>query len=103
MLIGLLFVAGNAKAACVLGTALCADDRGNVSIAGFLQNGNGSALPSVKKANINTTTPNVVGMEIFCPDCTNFNGALGQICVSTASTPGGYMAVSSATAVTACQ
>lgn len=102
MFVGLLFVAGIAKAACLGSSSFCWDETGSY-VAGAINNGNGSALPQVAKASIKTTIPNAKGQEIWCPDCTNFNASLGETCVSTSTAAGGYMAISSATAVTACQ
>lgn len=97
-----LFIS-NSYAACILSGAVCTDERGNTSIAGQVFNGTGQGLPSLTKTQVLTAVPSQTGAEIWCSNCTNFNNALGMLCLSSGTVAGAYMAVSSATAVTACQ
>lgn len=63
----------------------------------------GLAPYSVTVAQVNASTPTAVGQLVFCSDCTNFNAVKGTVCMSTGTTTGAYIAISSATAVTNCR
>lgn len=83
MLIGLLFVANIAGAACM--GPFCWDDSG-AYINGNLNNGNGNSLPSKTIAQINATTPNAAGQRVYCSNCTQ-----SHVCVSSGTTNGAYV------------
>lgn len=52
----------------------------------------------------NTLQSTTTGQLIFCTNCTNFMGGLGQVCFSTGTTTvGQFVAISSAAAVTSCK
>jgi hypothetical protein len=92
-------MAGTTYAACVLGSAFCADDTG-VFVGGLLQDGNGAALPTASSTTIVGIVPRAIGQEIYCNTCVN-NSSTNKIelCVSTATAVNSYVFVSSTTKV----
>lgn len=96
MLAGLTSVA---QASCI--GPVCWDDQG-LYLAGTIMDGNGAGMPVDTSANINLRVPRAKGQEIFCTDC-QFNLSRGTVCVSTGTGVGAYVAISSATATTACR
>ncbi len=98
--VALSLTASGAWAGCM--GPFCYDDTG-AYIAGTLNDGNGAGTPNMTKAQVLLATPRAKGQEIFCTNCTNFNSTLGFLCVSTGTAIASYAAISSATAVTACQ
>lgn len=93
MLIGLLFAAQFANAACIGGTALCFDDTG-VTVNGQVTSGNGNDLPSASSTTISTLKA-VVGREIVCNTCVNAGLTGYGLCIATSTTNGAYVMVSS--------
>ena len=96
-----LFSAGSVAASCI--GPFCWDDSG-VTINGVQDLGsNGVLIPSITRANVLTLKPAYAGQMIFCTGCLDFNNQLGVPCVSTGTAIGGFIAISSATAVSVCK
>lgn len=92
LVIGLLFVAGIASAACF--GPFCWDDSG-AYIGGRVTNGNGEGIPSMTLAQMNAATPQQAGQLIYVS-----NGLEGSVCVSSGTGRGAYVVVAaSSTAV----
>lgn len=87
MLVGLLFVANIAGAACM--GPFCWDDRG-AYIHGRTTDGNGDSLVSFTAALSNTATPTNAGQIVYCSDCT-----ISKVCVSSGTGRGAYVVASS--------
>lgn len=82
IVLGLAAIAGSVYAACM--GPFCYDDRG-AYVAGTIQDGNGSGMPSLTVAQEQSACPRAAGQEIFCSNC-SANGGLGTVCISTGTT-----------------
>lgn len=100
--IGLGLISGSLWASCM--GPFCWDDQG-AYVAGTIQDGNGSGIPSLTAAQVAAAKPRAVGQEVWCSNCTSFNGGIGMPCISTETTTSNnaYIAESSGTAVSACK
>lgn len=98
--IGLGLLSGSVYASCV--GPYCWDDTGATIYSSYTDS-NGAGMPNVTTAAINAQTPKAKGQEVFCTDCTAFNGGKGSLCVSTGTTVGSYMVISSGTAIAGCK
>lgn len=97
--VSLGLISGSLYAACL--GPFCYDDQG-AYIGGTINDGNGVGVPSATAVVISSMTPRSKGQVIFCNNCTNANAGKGVLCVSTGTTQGAYVAVSSGTTVTNC-
>ena len=59
-------------------------------------------LPIGTSTYFSTLLPQTTGQMGFCTTCATFNGTKGGLCVSSGTTTGAWIQVSSATAVAAC-
>lgn len=98
--VGLGLMAGSLYAAC--NGPFCWDDQG-AYVGGTINDGNGTGTAIKTRAQIQAATPRAAGQEVWCTDCNSFNGGTGMLCISTGTTVYGYMAVSTATAVSGCK
>jgi len=86
------------------------DNIGNVTAAGTITSNSGamSAFASVGLTPLTTTqisvlVPSQTGQIIDCSNCATFNGGLGGLCISSGTTVGSFIQISSATAVSVCK
>jgi len=89
--IGLGLISGSLWASCM--GPFCWDDRG-AYVAGVVQDGNGSGLPSKTASQISTTAPTAAGQEIYCSNCVN-----GLVCISTGTGTAAYVQIRSTTTI----